>query len=323
LTHFQKWELQKPDPAVIEHLATSIFYLSQITEYRLKILVISNKEIVGFDEISRPIESRIDGSLIEVYVAQEEEIRDEEVRVDWLLTWVHKGFMRKDYESTSIKTEDLFLVLEDDALFTESNLNYFLSEKEVLKGIGLIPGFMRSEWSYYDSCWTHLDPTGRITANRQLYDHPSDGEKKIMQLTNPFSASIILDYDLANEYFNSTSSVQKLACYKHPVIYDIGSTATLGLISENIPTGFLNRVAVICNGANKFPTSGSIIRHLGDKYARDKWHRNVKMYDDPLFSDLPTHRTLVDYLRRLSYPDRKVIVKKKLNGAIKSLLSRL
>jgi hypothetical protein len=135
-----------------------------------------------------------------------------------------------------------------------------------------------------------------------------------MQLENPFSASILLNYPLAVEYFESESSVQALACYKHPVIYDIGSSACLGLIMENIPTGYLNRVAVVCNGENGFPIPGSVVRHLGDRYARDKWHRNVRLYDKDEYQDLPTHRNLVDYLRRLFRRDAVVVLRKFLSS---------
>jgi hypothetical protein len=79
---------------------------------------------------------------------------------------------------------------------------------------------------------------------------------------------------------------------------------------ENIPNGYLNRVAVICNGANGFPIPGSVVRHLGDRYAEDKWHRNIRLYDQVGSRELPTHRTSIDYVSRLFRKDVIFVLKK-------------
>ena len=155
---------------------------------------------------------------------------------------------------------------------------------------------------------------GRIIDTAKFFSHPADTQKILMQLQNPFSASIILTHDLAGEYFNSESSVQELACNKHPIIYDIGSSACLGLIMENIPTGFINRVAVICNSANRFPLPGSVVRHLGDRYAQDKWHRNIRLYDGQEYNALPVHRSNFDYLKRILRRDGLRAVRKYLQS---------
>ncbi len=304
ITHFCPQKTNQSYAARNGYLATSIFYLSQIKNYELSITIVSNIEISNFEELANPVRSRLDGSVIKQYIASREEISEEGVQLDWLLTWVHKSILRKDFVASKSESRDLFLVLEDDALFTEANIEYFLEEKLDLESIGLLPGYMRSEWSAGDLCWTHEDPLGRISKNSIKYAHPIDEGKTLMQLLNPFSASIILDYDLAKEYLASTSSIQQLACNKHPIIFDIGSTATLGLIMESVPKGYLNRVAVICNSENGFPIPGSVIRHLGDRYAKDKWHRNARLYDKENLGDLPTNRKLRDYLFRLARKDR-------------------
>ena len=310
LTYFQSNQSTKDYKKRRGHLATSIFYLSQIHNYRISIKIISNLEISNFQEIARPIESRLDRSSIEQILASEAEVSENGKRLEWLLTWVHKRIMIEDFNSIESNSDDLFLVLEDDALFTEANLQYFLKENKQLEATGLIPGFIRSEWSDLDLSWTHEDPIGRITETSKFFSHPNCESKILMQLVNPFSASIILNYKLAREYFSSDSSIQKLACYKHPVIFDIGSTATLGLIMENIPEGYINRVAVICNSENRFPIPGSVIRHLGDRYSKDKWHRNIRLYDLVDLEELSTHRNLNDYIKRIFKKDGYFVVKK-------------
>lgn len=310
LTHFRVGTGTDDYKIRFGYLATSVFYLSQIDEYEVKIKVITNSAIEEMENLAAPIKSRLDGSTLEQYVASDSEISEEGKKINWLLTWVHKSLFQKDLMNNGSDSRDLFLVLEDDALFTTANLDYFLRELGDLEEIGLLPSFIRSEWSDADSCWTHEDPLGRINATATLFSHPKDEHKRLMQLQNPFSASILLNYSLAVEYFESESAVQTLACYKHPVIYDIGSSACLGLIMENIPSGYLNRVAVICNGANGFPIPGSVVRHLGDRYARDKWHRNIRLYDQDGYKELPTHRNSADYLKRLLKMDALVVLKK-------------
>jgi hypothetical protein len=310
LTHFQALTESKEYKVRFGYLATSIFYLSQIDDYEVKIKIITNLPIDAIEKLAAPINSRIDDSTLEQYIASESDISVEGKKFDWLLTWVHKSLFLIDLRSTQSNADDLFLVLEDDALFTSANLEYFVSELIDLKEVGLLPSFIRSEWSDSDACWTHEDPIGRITQTATYFSHPKNENKRLMQLENPFSASILLNYPLAVEYFESESSVQALACYKHPVIYDIGSSACLGLIMEKIPKGYINRVAVVCNGDNSFPIPGSVVRHLGDRYARDKWHRNVRLYDQDDYPDLPTHRNSIDYLRRLFKRDVLVVLRK-------------
>jgi hypothetical protein len=310
LTFYQNRNSKGSTNRRLEYLATSLFYLSQIAEFKLSILIVSNSYIDNFDELIAPILSRGDKSKVELYVAPEEEYSYLGQRIDWLLLWVHKKYLRKDFESTTSKSGDYFLVLEDDALFTSANLEYFLKHRKPLETIGLIPSFIRSEWSRDDNCWTHEDPLGRIIKTRRVFSYPGSQDLRLMQLLNPFSASICLDYKLAEEYLLSESAMQQKACYKHPVIFDIGSTSTLGLIMENIPSGYLNRVAVVCTNANYYPVPGSVVRHLGDRYANDKWHRNIRLYDHEHLLPLPTQRTVIDYLKRIFlYKDGLVVLR--------------
>lgn len=313
ITHFQPNNYEKSYELRLNYLATSVFYLSQILNFQIILKIVSNRKIDSIFEISAPINARIDGSVVSEYVASDTEyLAAAGRRLDWLLTWVHKPLMRKDLENSNSNSGDIFLVLEDDALFTSANLEYFLQEFAGVKEEGLIPSFIRSEWSTLDRRWTHEDPIGRITSTAKFFPHPADSRKVLMQLANPFSASIISDYELANEYFKSESAIQELACYKHPVIYDIGSSACLGLIMEKFPPGYLCRVAVICNSENNYPLPGSVIRHLGDKYAQDKWHRNIRLYDSDSYDEVPTHRSVKDYVRRLLRKDVISVLRKKL-----------
>lgn len=285
-------------------LATEIFYLSEINVRSLEITIFSNKPINHFAELSKPVLARGDRSKIYNYVATEYEISQFGLVNNWLLTWVHKSKMRQDVNAGKNDVSILYLYLEDDALFTEANLRYFVGHLPDMKRLGLIPGFVRSEWSYIHNCWTHVDAFSKIDFNTDVLDCPFNSNFKLVQQNNPYSASILLDQSLAEEYLDSESSRKEVACYKHPVIFDIGSTAALGLICERVPKGYKNRTAVISNASNAYPTPGSVIRHLDDRYGNDIWQKHFQLYDDKFSTPLRASRTIWDYFKRLKNPDR-------------------
>jgi len=246
LTHFVKKSAASSETKLRRmYLATCLFSLSQILSHRLSVTVISNVALSHFLELCEPIHSRIDGSVIRNQLVETDELEFRELRSDWLLTWAHKPIMWEEIKNAKAKENhsDLFLAIEDDALFSQSNLDYFVEERRELEPIGIIPSFIRQEWSTYDSCWIHTDSFSRISNSRIMYPHPRDPNKQLMQLPNPFCATTLLDVKLGIEYFSSESSLLELALKKQPYICDIGSAASLGLISERIPKGFIYRVA--------------------------------------------------------------------------------
>jgi hypothetical protein len=311
ITHFQALSPRKEtEKKRKKYLATCLFSLSQISNYRIKATILTNRTIDNLSSLIAPFVSRYDDSTVEEYVVPQQQLQFMGNASDWALTWAHKSLMLKDLQTaiTRQNKKDLFLALEDDALFSQSNIDYYLQEEKALDKSGLIPAFMRQEWSTYDSCWVHTDSFSKISESRALYPHPVDSEKLLMQLPNPFCALILFNIDKCIEYFNSESCRPELAINKNNYICDLGSAASLGLIMEKIPEGFANRVAVVCNGKNFFPIPGAIYRHLGDKYAQDKWHRNFRIYDSDYEVNLPTHRRAVDYMFRLVKRDRVVVL---------------
>lgn len=302
-----------------EKLATAILYLSTISASSLKISVFSNKPIAAFEEFTKPILARGYGAEIHNVVATVEEISENGNILNWLLTWVHKSQMKCDVESRRNSSNSFYLYIEDDALFTEANLKYFMDYLPAMKELGLIPGFIRSEWSHIHECWTHPDSFEKAKFEDDFSNYPFDPRFKLAQFANPYSASILLDQPLAEEYFASESSIQQLACFKHPIIFDIGSTAALGLICENVPQGYKHRTAVICNANNLYPIPGSIIRHMDDRYGNDVWQAHFRLFDDRNSTPLRTKRSIWDYLKRLQKPDRFVL----LSRFIKELMTRI
>lgn len=295
-----------------QFLATSIFYLSQLKVSFLKVKVFSNLEIQDFNNICAPIESRGRAELALQKIVTSKDLLDPRLKIEipWLLTWAHKKTMFSDFQKSPQGSRELFLVLEDDAIFTQANLDYFLEYLSPLKRLGLIPGFMRAEWSRALRTWVHPDSFERMDFASDTFEYPFNKHKILSQRNNPFSASILFDRELCNEYFESESSDQQIACFKHPYIFDIGSTATLGLIAESVPPGYKCRTAVVLDAHTLYPEPGSVIRHQGDKYANDPWQAHYRLYDHPDMHPLIKRRTLADLIKRLLKPDRFIVLKK-------------
>ena len=201
-----------------------------------------------------------------------------------LMTWAHKEMMRKD---VSLANEDtFFLYLEDDAIFTFANLEYFLHHREVLREVGLIPSYLRAEWSDIHGTWINSDSFERIPES-SLEDFKIHDGVFYRSMKNPYCAMILLDYELANEYFESGSSNLEIAKTRHPFIWDTAATAALGLISEKVPLGRNSRAVVGFSSQTCAPLIGSVIRHQGDRYANEIWWRHFRLFESYGSSDLP------------------------------------
>ena len=301
ITHFQKSGSNNvSNQQKVKQLADLILGLSRINVKRLEISVFTNlRNYEELNPIFKPIESRLrGGGHWNINLVSTEEMTIKGVYNPWLLTWSHKHKLKQDVLKS--KKDSLFLYLEDDAIFLQDNLEYFLEFRPKLQKIGLIPGFLRAEFSPIHITWTNPD----IFPNQNYQDSQvldNEGELLLLrQYENPFSASILLDLQLAHEYLRSKAFFLAGAQTLHPIIWDTGATAALGLISERVPLGYSSRVAVILNSQNSLPLLGAVLRHQGDRYASDVWQRHFLLFDS---SDKPTmlnsKRSRVDIVTRL------------------------
>jgi hypothetical protein len=201
-----------------------------------------------------------------------------------LLTWAHKEAMKKDLNLST--TDTLFLYLEDDAVFTRANLEYFVYHREVLRKIGLIPSFLRAEWSDIHRTWINSDAFERIP-NKLSNDLIIGEDIVYREMKNPYCALILLDCELAYEYLRSGSSNVMEAKLKHSFIWDTAATAALGLISENIPPGRNSRMVVAFDKNRMAPLIGAVIRHQGDRYANEVWWRHFRLFENYIDGELP------------------------------------
>lgn len=155
----------------------------------------------------------------------------------WFLTWEHKLTLKEVFERSEKNT--LFLCLEDDTLFTSGNLEYFLKYKDSLQTLNLLPSFLRVEFDNYYGQYFAVDnfANQKISildlASTKLVD------QVFVQLPNPYSGIILLDYLQALEYINSEAFREETS--RKLSWWDIGARAAMGLQFVNPPSGFSSR----------------------------------------------------------------------------------
>jgi hypothetical protein len=269
--------------------------------------IFTNAKSENWTMLSKPMLSRSNSKFQVNLVSRSElTVTEKKLYIPWLLTWSHKNKMKNDILSGN--PNSLFLYLEDDAIFTSDNLDYFLNNVPILEKIGLIPGFIRAEWSNLHRQWINPDIFSAGSIKPSFSVEGSD--YKFSQRENPYSASILLNLTQGHEYIASDSFQQDKAWKKHPIIFDIGSTAALGLIAEGIPKGYINRVAIPVNPINENPIPGCVIRHQGDRYGNDVWQGHYTIFGDHPGRKLISKRKLKDYLLRILKRDFLLVSRK-------------
>lgn len=160
----------------------------------------------------------------------------------WLLTWEHKESLLNEVSIGS--EDDIFICIEDDALFSFDNLVYFLKYKPHLAKLGLIPSFLRTEWSQVNQDFVAIDrwePLAKIKLSSVSQIKTRDGQL-FVELPNPYSGIIILDHQLALEYVSSKAFNEESS--RDLTWWDIGARAAMGLQFVNVPEGFSSRNVV-------------------------------------------------------------------------------
>ena len=280
------------------HLAELIFHLSQIDCHSINFNLFTNSTRKTFDGVTRILKTRSNTrDQTNIYTYSKSDLIMNGIYNPWLLTWKHKEALLNSINKGD--DNSLYLYLEDDAIFTKSNLEYYLKYDQVLSEIGLIPGYLRAEWSRFHQEWIHSDSFSRIFETCfSVNSHKED--ILFLQFPNPYSANFLLNQREAKEYANSESFNILSAGSKHEVIWDTGATAALGLIAENVPPGMLNRLAIPYSKLAQLPVPGSIVRHQGDRYANDKWWKQYRLLDSQELSELTRiEKNFLDYVKKI------------------------
>lgn len=290
----------------LKYLAELLLHLSYISVKNLHVKIFTNNSEEYVFNTTKPIKARNSANCtVEIFeISNDSLINDEGMFEPHLLTWKHKSVLSHDVSKA--QKNSYFVYLEDDAIFTEANLIYFIEHRRKLGIHGLIPSFLRAEWNDDNSEWINSDSFERLPIISQCHLE-IDSDTKYVEVKNPYCALILLDLELAIEYIESDSSKLKPAKYKHDFIWDTAATAALGLISEKIPQGRSSRTVIGFGSRSSLPLIGSVIRHQGDRYANEIWWRHFRLFEDHSKNNLPIpKRSFLEKIKRVSGDPKRI-----------------
>lgn len=184
----------------------------------------------------------------------------------WLLTWEHKQILLEDIENGN--ENSLFLYIENDVKFTQSNLDYWLQSRKLLDNTKLIPSYVRVEFSDRQNCLVAIDYlSGRASRISELPQFKIY-EKIYVQLNNTYCGTNLMDLKIAKEYANSKvfSEVES----RDLIWWDIGARASMGVQFLEVPHNFTSRHVVPVeedDGHYKVLVS-AILHHLPNLYCQ-------------------------------------------------------
>jgi hypothetical protein len=191
------------------------------------------------------------------------------------LTWAHKRLIPEVFLAEGSAFTH-FLYLEDDMRFGAANLRYFLRFRPLLEPFGLLPSFLRIE---YSAAAEEL----RFTEHRRPTDPASargvtaGGVRFIA--TPPYCALYVLDRPLARQHVESPSFDREAS--KALSRWAVRERAAAGVCWDRVPRGFRRRyvVPLAPDGTGFAPEC--LVPHLHATYA-----------DNPTasFAKIPVHR---------------------------------
>ena len=183
----------------------------------------------------------------------------------WNLVWENRASLQRLHD-TELPEKILFLILENDVLFSAENLIYWLDEREKLRKSGLLPGFIRVEYSQIRNEWLCID-----IHDRKYLDTPDFikrheiSRSSYVQISKLYNGLIVLDKELLGEFVKSTAFDKKLS--KSLIWWDMGARASSGLQFVNTPQGFSDRYLMAFDESNEELHAGSSVHHLPNLYS--------------------------------------------------------
>lgn len=180
------------------------------------------------------------------------------------LTWCHKRLITEEFLAPKSKHSH-FIYLEADIRLSFANFCYFVGAREALRDLGLIPAFVRIEYSEAlntytcsDSFWPIYVPVQPSTVVEDLV---------FVNMPNPYNPLYILDRELALEYVSSSSfDVQESS---RVCTWGLAERAAMGLCLERAPTGFYSRYVVPISRNTSTAAPYALVSHLPNNYANN------------------------------------------------------
>jgi hypothetical protein len=188
------------------------------------------------------------------------------------LVWSHKEFLPEFCASAE---HDLFLYLEDDMVFREDNVGYFLEARELLDELGLIPSFVRYE----------VKSDRRVLCDGKLPTFVTSGRyirlsgRIFLTHYEYYCAVYLFDKKLAQEHIESFAFREETSRDHH---FEYRERAAMGNCSVNVPEGRQHRYVVEL-GEDFAPLPHSQIFHSANNYTGNLKNSNGKIWMDEAF----------------------------------------
>ena len=179
------------------------------------------------------------------------------------LTWSHKEIIANEFVKNN-NSYTHFIYLEDDIGFNFMNFCYFVEFREILRDEGLLPSFLRIEYSDIIKDFVNTDNMKPVNVLNQ--PHISFNDFFLVNLPNPYMACFVLDTELAAEYVLTRSFDIDKSLFHH---WDVRERAAMGLCFENIPVFFQSRYVVPVSKQTGIAPNYAWISHLPNNYANN------------------------------------------------------
>ena len=181
----------------------------------------------------------------------------------WGLLWEHKKTLQ-ELAHSKISSRNLYLILENDILFNQANLDYWIQNRENLKSSGLIPTFLVVEYSLKRSQWVAINlHNKRSSENIELFTFKIQ-DNQYFQLPELYSALFLLDHELLLEYCSSKAAGKETS--RELIWWDLGARSNMGLQFVNYPAMFKNRYSLGIDSRSTRVVGSALVHHLPNLY---------------------------------------------------------
>jgi hypothetical protein len=197
----------------------------------------------------------------------------------WNLVWEHKKLLSDDFLKGNV--DSLYLYMENDILFTQQNLEYWLNESPSLNELQLSPSFLRVEFDHENSEWIAIDVFDDSKINIDNCPKICHDNFYFMQISNSYSGLYLLDQNQLQIHLKS-KAFSKLES-RELIWWDLGARATSGNQFLSVPDGFSSRNVIKVDKETLVPSKECFIHHLPNLYARTFKLRNPR-FEQEIFS---------------------------------------
>jgi hypothetical protein len=258
----------------LNFLAETIRSLAEFPVASLDVVVVTNA--VQDDEL-RLLQRLCDEAL----AGQGVVVKSHDVSANpWDLTWRHKQIIKDEFVPPRENGHTHFVYLEGDIRLSFINFCYFVEFREKLRGHGMLPAFVRTEFYNNAIGFTASDAFWPVYA--PLQPNIVVDDFLMTNMPNPYNPLFILDAELAAEYVRSQSfdaNTSRQVCR-----WGVPERSAMGLCLEDVPAPFYSRYLVPVSRLSDKVPAFACVSHLPNNYANNLGSPLGKVRLDKLFA---------------------------------------